>query len=79
MVTNRAFDEVIDLLTSCPSPQAVIAFKPSAKMQSRASELLEKKRKESLTENEKQELEHFMLIEHLMRLAKARARKRLAA
>lgn len=79
MIINRAFDEVIDLLTSCPTPQAVLDFKPSAKMQKRASELLEKKRTESLSEGEKKELDHFMLLEHLMRLAKARARKRLAA
>lgn len=79
MVTNRAFDEIIDLLTSCPKPEEVINFKPSSKMQERASSLLEKKRKGTLAEEELQELEHFMLLEHLMRLAKARARKRLAA
>lgn len=79
MISDRAYDEVIDLLTSFPSPQAIVEFKPSAKMQHRASELLEKKRDDSLTLDEKQELEHFLFLEHLMRLAKARARKRLAA
>jgi hypothetical protein len=77
MVTTRAFDEIIDFLTSCPKPAEVVAFKPSPKMQGRVSRLLEKKQEGKLTDEESQELEYFMIIEHMMRLAKARARKRL--
>ncbi len=79
MVINRAFDEIVDFLTSCPTPEDVISFKPSTKAQNRVSELLAKKQEERLSEPEQQELEQFLLIEHMMRLAKARARKRLAA
>jgi len=77
MVATRFFDEIIDFLTSCPLPEAVVAYKPSVALQNRANVLLEKNRQGDLTETEKQELDYFMVIEHLMRLAKARARKRL--
>jgi len=79
MKTIRAFDEIVDFLTSCPKPEEVLAFKPSKSAQERVSVLLEKKRLTDLTEAEHQEMEHFLIIEHLMRLAKARAKKRLAS
>jgi hypothetical protein len=79
MVTYRAFDEIIDFITSMPQPQQVLAYKPSTESQSRLEDLLEKKRNSILNEVENKELEQFLLIEHLMRVAKARARKRLAA
>ena len=79
MVTTRAFDEVIDFITSCPSPELIVSFKPSVAMQNRLEALLEKNRANGLTEGEKTEMEQFLLIEHLMRIAKAKARKKIAA
>lgn len=79
MVAHRTFDEIVDFITSAPSPAQILAFKPSAAMQSRVNELLEKKREGSLTEPEAREVEQFLMLEHLMRLAKAKARQRLAA
>lgn len=78
MVLTRFFDEVIDFLTSFPRPEDIVAFKPSVLLQSRAEDLLEKKREGTLTVDENRELDYFMVIEHLMRMAKARARQRLA-
>lgn len=78
MVITRFFDEVIDFLTSFPRPEDIVAFKPSAGLQSRAEDLLDKKREGALTPDEARELDYFMVIEHLMRMAKARARQRLA-
>jgi hypothetical protein len=81
MVTYRAFDEIIDFITSAPQPEQILAFRPSPAIQNRLEDLLEKKRETSLSETEKHELDQFLLIEHLMRIAKAKARtrKRLAA
>lgn len=79
MVTSRAFDEVVDFITSSPPAEEILAFSPSERAQRRLEELLEKKREEQLTEEDKQELDQAMWIEHLMRMAKARARQRLAA
>ncbi len=78
MVATRFFDEVIDFLTSFPKPEAIVAFKPSARLQSRAEYLLQQKRQGALNDEERQELDYFMVIEHLMRMAKARARQRIA-
>ena len=70
------FDEIVDFLTSGPMPEQIIAFKPSKKAQKRFSLLLEKKREDKLTDTEQQEIEHFLVIEHLMRLAGSLARRR---
>ena len=78
MVTSRAFDEIIDFITSLPKNEQVLAFKPSPASQNRLEELLEKKQIGKLNEDENREIEQFLLIEHLMRVAKARARKRLS-
>ncbi len=77
MVTSRAFDEIVDFITSIPKNEQILAFKPSSASQIRLEELLEKKQINKLTEDENREIEQFLLIEHLMRVAKARARKRM--
>jgi hypothetical protein len=42
------------------------------------SELIEWEKTRGLTDDEKSELDHYMQLEHVMRLAKARARARLS-
>jgi hypothetical protein len=79
MVANRVFDEIVDFITSAPMPEQILNFKPSSKVQKRLEELMDKKREEGLNEEEKHELEQFLTIEHIMRLAKARARKRISS
>jgi hypothetical protein len=78
MVTYSIFDELANLMVSVPKPEQIISFQPSAELQSRLEDLLDKKREEGLTEAEHYELEQFILVEHLMRLVKFRARQRLA-
>jgi hypothetical protein len=65
--------EVLEFLVSLPTPQEVIALRPSDALQARISALLEKNRTEGLTNTEEQEWEQFQYLEHLVRLAKARA------
>ena len=72
MVATTVYDEVIDFIAGT-SPEKVIAFRPSAKMQERVSTLLFKEKNASLTKAEKNELDNYLVIEHLMRMAKARA------
>ncbi len=79
VVAYRVFDEVIDFITSVPPPEKILAYKPSPTMQKRLDDLLEKKMEGTLTEAEQAEIDQCLLIEHLMRLAKAKAKKRLAA
>ena len=77
MVFAKAYEEVINFIASGTSPETVIAFSPSQATQNRVSELLNKERNEGLTIEEKSEFDHYVMIEHLMRLAKARARQLL--
>lgn len=79
MVITRVFDEIVDFITSAPQPEQILNFKPSTVAQRRLETLLDKKREEGLNEVEKHELEQYLTIEHIMRLAKARARQRLTA
>jgi hypothetical protein len=51
----------------------VANFRPSAAAQARVSELIERE-KEWLSPEETAELEHFLELEHILRMAKARAR-----
>ena len=73
MTYTTAYDEIIDFIASGTSLEKVIAFQPSEKMQAQVSSLLFKEKNSTLTQNEKAELDHYSVIEHLMRMAKARA------
>lgn len=78
MVYHYVFDELADLLASM-DPDKVLAFRTSEKAQLRLDELLEKnKNPEGLSESEQSEMDQFMLLEHIVSLAKARALKKLA-
>lgn len=74
MNTLKAYEEVVDFIASGTTPQNVIAFRPSKASQERVSDLLEMEKSDGLSSEERLELDHYMQIEHLMRLAKARAR-----
>jgi hypothetical protein len=73
MIAVTAYDEVINFIATGTSPEKVIAFRPSTQMQSRVSALMLKEKTGQLTADEKAELDNYMVIEHLMRMAKARA------
>lgn len=74
MNTVKAYEEVINFIAAGTTPQNVIDFRPSEAAQMRVEDLLERERDGELSSAEKSELDHYLQIEHLMRLAKARAR-----
>ncbi len=71
------YDELAELLASMDSDK-VLRFHASKLAQEHLEELLEKNKEGELTPSEVQELEKYMAVEHIVRLAKARARQRLA-
>ena len=71
---TKAYDEVIDFLASGRSPSEIIAFRPSEEAQARVYDLMAREKGDGLTPDETAELNHYMQLEHLMRLVKARAR-----
>ncbi len=74
MNTVKVYEEIVDFIASGTTPQEVIAFRPSEESQQRVTELLSLEKEGELSSAEKSELDHYLQIEHLMRLAKARAR-----
>jgi hypothetical protein len=72
MQPDKVYDEVVEFIASS-SPANVIAFRPSDEAKSRVADLIAREKDEGLSAEEKSELDHYLQIEHLMRLAKARA------
>ncbi|HRJ54353.1 MAG TPA: hypothetical protein PLE99_16455 [Candidatus Thiothrix moscowensis] len=72
---ERAYEEVIDFIAGGTTPGKIIAFRPSEASKARVSELIYKSKNASISSEEKDELSHYMQLEHLMRLAKARAQR----
>lgn len=74
MVSERisVLNELATFLASL-SPKKVLAFETSQEAQARVSHLLEKNRTKGLSAEENKEMEHYMLVEHLVQLAKAQA------
>ncbi len=79
MRTARAYEEVIEFIASGTNPNSVAAFRPSDATKKRVADLIYLEKTAALSSEEKSELDHYMQLEHLMRLAKARARKYIEA
>jgi len=69
---------IMELLTSQPEPEQVLSIRPSPELQARVSELLGRNKKGELLRQEAVELERYLTLEHLVRLAKAYAYRQLA-
>ena len=70
----RAYDEIVEFIASGTTPETVASFEPSQATKNYVADLIHKEKTAGLTPEEVLELDHFMKLEHLMRLAKARAR-----
>lgn len=68
-IFNRFFYFLIDQ----PSPEEIIAFRATEEESERMAELIEKNREQGLSPEERREVEYFNKVEHLVRIAKARA------
>lgn len=79
MVSYRPIDEVIDFITSFPKPEAVLAYKAPLSLQERVEDLLHKKQTSKINDDELEELNKYMFINHIIIIAKKRAKKSLSA
>ena len=77
MIASPVYEEIIDFLAAGTTPDSIVAFRPSAAAKARVEELIRREKTASLTVTETDELNHYMQLEHIMRLAKARARRYL--
>ena len=74
----KGLAEVLEMLASLPTPEEVLALHPAPVLQERVHDLLEKNRRTSLTGDEEREWERYEYLEHLVRMAKAKARQKLS-
>lgn len=76
-IQSKAYNDFVSFMIAGKSPEEIIAFKASDSINQRVQELTIKERNSQITGDEKNELDQYMWLEHLMRLAKARAKKAL--
>ncbi len=73
----RAYEEIVEFIAAGTRPETVAVFQPSDAAKARVHELIAKEKQASLMPEEVSELDHYLQLEHLMRLVKARARQHL--
>jgi len=78
MSTARVYEEIVEFIATGPSPSGIVGFQPSAAAKARVADLLSREKTTGLSADEKSELDHFLELEHIMRLAKARARRHVS-
>jgi hypothetical protein len=73
---NSVYDELAIFLAGL-SPKKVLAYKASEKAQRRVTQLLEKNKTIGLNSEEQAEMDRYMTVEHIVRLAKAKALQKI--
>lgn len=71
-------EEAVDPVAGGTTATDVPAYRPSEAAKMHVEELICREKSDGLTVEETAELDHYMQLEHLMRLAKARARRNLS-
>lgn len=75
MSATKSYDEIIDFIAAGTTPEAVLAFRPSEGVQRRVAELVERSKEGSISAEDQSELEDYLQLEHIMIMAKVRARQ----
>jgi hypothetical protein len=75
---TRVYEEIIEFIAAGTTPSGIVAFQPSEEAKARVADLIHREKPTGLSPEETAELNHYLQLEHLMRLAKARARTHLA-
>ena len=75
---SPAYFEIIHFIASGATPEAIAHFHPSSEAQQRVCSLIEQEEENGLSPEEKAELDHFIELEHILRMAKAKARQILS-
>jgi hypothetical protein len=68
---------VLEQLAALPTPEEVLVLRPAPAVQERLDTLLERNRTVGLSAEEQREWDQYEFVEHLVRLAKANAVRRL--
>lgn len=77
--TSAVYDEFIEFITSSPTLEQIAAYQLSEAAEARIDDLQEQNNNGDITADELAELDDYLRIEHLIRMAKIRAREKLSA
>ena len=69
--------DVMDFLADLPSPEQILALRPSRVLQERIDQLLAGAGESAFTDQEREEWQGYQYVEHLVRKAKIRATQQL--
>ena len=69
--------DVLEKLASLPTPEEVLALRPTPILQERLDALLEKNLSNSWSPDDQREWDQYQYLEHLVRLSKASAVRKL--
>ena len=72
---EKLADQIAELIATL-DPTKVLALKATNEMQSRLEDLVEKSKSGEIDRREKDELDHYIVLERLIRLAKIRVQPR---
>jgi len=75
MEMTRAYEEIIDFIAAGTTPESVVKFQPAEVVKERVADSDFQEKNGEISTGEKSELDHYLLLEHLIRLAKVRARR----
>jgi len=73
MTIYNAYDEIAAMLAVI-DPARLLRLKASADTQQRLEQLIERSKEKPLSKSEKDELDHYIVLERLIRLAKIRGK-----
>lgn len=77
MKVQSVYDSIADFFASM-NPQKILELKPTPENQLRLEKLIEKEKDHDLTKEEKDELDHYIVLERLLSLAKTHAAVKLS-
>jgi len=75
----QGINEILEFLAKLPSPEEILALKPTQELQLQIETLLEKKHHQPLNSIEEQQWQQYEYLEHLIRIAKTHALLKLNA
>ncbi len=73
-----AYEELVDFIAGGASSRDVAEFTPSDSAKALVADLIHRQKTIGLSSEETADLQNYLQLEHLLRLAKARARLRLS-
>ncbi len=75
MSAAKSYEEIIDFIAAGTTPEGIVAFRPSESVQQRVAQLVERSQDGSISAEDQSELDDYLQLEHIMIMAKARARQ----